>query len=140
MAAGDTRRPARRPPFLWGGGCSRGGRVGGAWSNDGPRHTRSGLRQRRSTEAGRPPVNGGHRAGCLLPGGGGSRLRRGAAFEGRRLPVGWTGSEREQEHFRWFVPRRTAAFPRGGGGESITGRLAAQPQARGFHAGGFSYC
>src|SRR5437667_8892060 len=52
-----------------------------------------------------------------------------AAFEGRRLPVGWTGSEREQEHFPWFTPRRTAAHPRGGRrGESITGRRAAQPQ------------
>src|SRR3977135_3175698 len=37
-------------------------------------------------EAGPPPVIGGDPAGCLLPGGGGGRLRRGAAFEGRRLP------------------------------------------------------
>ena len=112
------------------GGCPRGGRVGRAWSNDGPRHTRSGLRQRRSTEAGRP-VTGGDPAGCLLPGGGGRRLGRGAAFQGRRLPVGWTGSEREEEHFRWFTPRRTAALPRGGRrGDSTTGRIAAEPQAR----------
>src|SRR6266480_4399936 len=51
-----------------------------------------------------------------------------AAFEGRRLPAGPAQREREQEHFPWFTLRRTAAHPRGG--ESITGRRAAQPQAR----------
>jgi hypothetical protein len=51
-----------------------------------------------------------------------------ASIEAQTLPgvgfwVAW--------HFRWFGPRRTAALPRrGGGGESITGRLAAEPQAR----------
>ena len=74
----------------------------------------------------------------MLPaGGGGGRLRRGLAFEGRRLPVCWTGSERENKNTSAGSARGAQQrSPEGGGGESITGRCAAQPQARQGAMGG----